>query len=57
MQFADRSLNILVADIKLLPSDAALFEPSQAPLSAVERLAIANESSERGLPVAASTSA
>ena len=54
VRFADKSRNIRVDDLKLLPSDAASFEPSQAPLSAVERKACASESSKRGLPVAAS---
>ena len=56
VRFADRSRNIRATDLKLLPSDAASFEPSQAPLSDLERKAIASESSKRGLPVAASTS-
>ena len=58
VRFADKSRNIRVNDLKLLPSDAASFEPSQAPLSASERQqekkASATESSKRGLPVAAS---
>ena len=57
VRFADKSRNIRVADLKLLPSDAASFEPSEAPLSADEKRASANDSSTRGLPVAASTSA
>ena len=56
VQFADKSLNIHVADIKVLPYDAASFELSQAPLGAAEKLAI-SESSKRGLSVAASTNA
>ena len=62
VRFADKSRNIRVTDLhdlKLLPSDAASFEPSQAPLSGVERQreerARASESSKRGLSVAAST--
>jgi len=59
VRFADKSRNIQVADLKLLPSDAASFEPSQAPLGKEERKrekrASANESSKRGLSVAAST--
>ena len=38
MRFADKSRNIRVADLELLPSDAASFEPSQAPMSVKERL-------------------
>ena len=38
MRFADKSLNIHVADYELLPSDAASFEPSQASLSFKQRL-------------------
>jgi len=38
VRFADRSRNIRVADLKVLPSDAASFEPSQAPMSVKERL-------------------
>ena len=37
VRFADKSRNIRATDLKLLPSDAASFEPSQAPLSGVER--------------------
>ena len=55
VQFADKSRNIRVTDLKLLPSDAASFEPSQAPLSGKEKKASATETSKRGLPVAAST--
>jgi len=55
VRFADKSRNVHVNDLKLLPSDAASFEPSQAPLSAREKEASAAESSKRGLPVAAST--
>ena len=36
MRFADKTRNIRVADLKLLPADAASFEPSQAPLSSKE---------------------
>ena len=54
-RFADKTSNIHVTDLKLLPSDAASFEPSQAPLSWEERQASANESSKRGLSIAAST--
>ena len=54
VRFADKS-RIQVADLKLLPSDAASFEPSQAPLSWVERQVSAPESSKRGLFIAAST--
>ena len=57
VRFADKSCNIRATDLKLLPSDAASFEPSQAPLSADERQrlkqASAAESSERGLSIAA----
>ena len=38
VRFADRSRNIRVVDLTLLPSDAASFEPSQAPLSFKGRL-------------------
>ena len=59
VRFADKSRNIRVADLKLLPSDAASFEPSQAPLSLKERRqeerSSASEASKRGLSVAAST--
>ena len=59
MKFADVSRNIRAADLKLLPSDAASFEPSEAPMSALERKrekqASASEASKRGLFVAAST--
>ena len=59
MRFADKSRNIRVTDIKLLPSDATSFEPSQAPLSAAERnrekQASASESTKRGLSAAEST--
>ena len=37
VRFADRTRNIRVIDLKVLPSDAASFEPSQAPLSRKER--------------------
>ena len=53
MRFADKSPNIRASDLELLPSDAASFEPSQAPLSAHEKRASENESLKRGLPVAA----
>jgi len=56
VKFADKSGNIRVADLKLLPSDAASFELSEAPLGWEERLTSAPESSKRGLSVAASTS-
>jgi len=59
VRFADKSRNIRLADLKLMSSDAASFEPSQAPMSGVERQreknVCANESSKRGLSVAAST--
>ena len=55
MRFADKSRNIRAADLKLLSSDAASFEPSQAPLSREEKQSSASESSKRGLSVAAST--
>ena len=59
VRFADNSRRIHVADLKLLPSDAASFEPSQAPLSKEERQRekrmSADEFSNRGLSVAAST--
>ena len=59
MRFSDKSRNIHLADLKFLPSDAASFKPSQAPLIYKEKRSIANESSKRarGLFVAASTSA
>ena len=38
VRFADKSRSFRVADLKLLPSDVASFEPSQAPLSAREIL-------------------
>ena len=44
-----------MTDLKVLPSDDASFEPSQAPLSGKEKKMIASESSKRGLSVAAST--
>ena len=50
VRFADKSCNIRVTDLTLLPSDAASFEPSQAPLSAADKI---KESSNRGLSVAA----
>ena len=56
MQFADKTCNIRTADLKVLSSDAASFEPSQAPLSAQEKRASAAESSKGGLSIAASTS-
>ena len=59
VRFVDKSRNIKVTDLKLLSSDAASFEPSQAPHSWEERQrekqASASESSKRGLSVAAST--
>ena len=59
VRFADKSRNIRAADLKVLPSDAASFEPSQAPLSSVDRQrekqASKTEASKRGLSVAAST--
>ena len=59
VRFADKSRNMHMRDLKLLPSDTASFEPSQAPLSAAERQrenrASASESSKRGLSEAAST--
>ena len=38
VRFADKSKHIVTTDLKLLQSDAASFEPSQAPLSSKERL-------------------
>ena len=38
MRFSDESRNIHVRDLKVLPSDAASFEPSQSPLSFKEKL-------------------
>ena len=55
VRFADKSHNIRVTDLKLLPSDAASFEPSQAPLGREEKQMSASEASKRGLSVAAST--
>ena len=55
VRFADKTRNIRVIDLILLLSDAASFEPSQAPLSVMEKRASATESSKRGLSVAAST--
>ena len=55
VKFADKSHNIRVTDLKLLPSDTVSFEPSQAPLGWEERQASAREASKRGLSVAAST--
>ena len=59
MQFADKRRSMHMRDLKLLPSEAASFEPSQAPLSAAERKrekqASASEASNRGLSVAVST--
>ena len=43
VRFADKSSNIRATDLKLLPSDAASFEPSQAPL-AKKRQASSTES-------------
>jgi len=37
VRFADKSRNIRTDHLKLLPSDAASFEPSQAPLTSKER--------------------
>ena len=54
MRFADKSRSIRATDLTLLSSDAASFEPSEAPLSWEERQASATESSKRGLSVAAS---
>jgi len=56
VRFADKSHIFRAADLKLLPTDAASFEPSQAPLTDKEKQASASESSKRGLSVAASTS-
>ena len=60
VRFADKTQSFRATDLELLPSDAASFEPSQAPLSAVERQREkqmgASESSKRGLSDAASTS-
>ena len=55
MRFADKRRIIYVADLKLLPSDNAFFELSEAPLSWEERQVSASESSKRILSVAAST--
>ena len=59
VRFADKSRNIQVADLKLLPSDTASFEPSQAPLSSKERdrekKASAAETLKRSMSVAVST--
>ena len=55
VRFADKSRIFRASDLKLLPSDAASFEPSEAPMSEVERQASAKESSNRGLSNAAST--
>ena len=55
VRFADKSRNIRVTDLKLLPSDDASFEPSQAPLSTREKEASASESLKRGLSVTAFT--
>ena len=49
VRFADKSRNIRATDLELLPSDAVSFEPSQAPLSSVERKASVAESSKRGM--------
>jgi len=54
VKFADKSPNIRADYLKLLPSDAASFEPSQAPLSDKAKRASAAVSSKRGLSVAAS---
>ena len=56
VRFADKSCNIRTDYLELLPSDAASFEPSQAPLSAHEKRASAPESSQRGMSVAVSAS-
>ena len=55
VRFADRSRSFRVADLELLPTDAAAFEPSQAPLNFMRKRASAKESLKRGLFVAAST--
>ena len=55
VKFADKTRSIRGAELKVLPADAASFVPSEAPLGWEERRASANESSKRGLPVAAST--
>ena len=55
VRFTDKSRNIHVTDLKLLSSDAASFEPSQAPLSTRERQSSAKVSLNRGMSVAAST--
>jgi len=55
VRFADKSRSYRVADLKLLPTDAASFEPSQAPLSFMKKRASAKESLNRGLSVAAFT--
>ena len=55
VKFADKTRNFRVADVKVLQSDAASFEPSQAPLSAREIKAISSESLKRCLSVAAFT--
>ena len=49
VKFADKTRSIRVANLKLPPSDAASFEPPQAPLSRDERRVAAPESSNRGL--------
>jgi len=49
VRFADKTRSIRASDLKVLPADTASFQPSQAPLSTVERQASANESSKRGL--------
>ena len=58
VRFADNSRNIHMAHLKVLPSDAASFEPSQAPLGKEERKrekrASAAETSKRGMSVAVS---
>ena len=55
VRFADKSRNIHASDLKVLSSDAASFELSQAPLGWEERRASAAKSSTRGLSVAVST--
>ena len=55
VRFADKSRSIRGSDLRVLPSDAASFELSQAPLSGAERQASTREASKRGLSVAAST--
>ena len=52
---ADKSRTFLPTDLKLLPSDATSFEPSQAPPSGKEKQTSATETWKRGPLVAALT--